>query len=212
MAEAKTETTQLLDRWHKGDREALESLVERHLPWIKEQVGRRLGGLLRQAANPSDYVQDAMVQFLEYGPRFSVAREAHFRALLLRIVENTIRGKHDWFTARRRELARERPLPSETVLSLDRPRDEVKTPSKSAERHEEEAWVRMGMEFLDPEDRELLIFRQWDKLSWADIGRRLGVSETAARLKHRRVVSRLGEKIWALRTGKFDDLVRPIRR
>jgi len=68
------------------------------------------------------------------------------------------------------------------------------------------------MEFLDPEDRELLIFRQWDKLSWADIGRRLGVSETAARLKHRRVVSRLGEKIWALRTGKFDDLVRPIRR
>ena len=53
----------------------------------------------------SDIVQDAALQFLKYGPRFILSDEEKFRALLVRIVENVLRDKHDWFSARRRAIA-----------------------------------------------------------------------------------------------------------
>jgi hypothetical protein len=59
-----------------------------------------------------DVVQEAAVQFLNYGLRFIISDDKRFRGLLARIVENVLRDKHDWFTAQRREIARQRPLPS----------------------------------------------------------------------------------------------------
>jgi DNA-directed RNA polymerase specialized sigma24 family protein len=120
----------------------------------------------------------------------------------LRIVENCLKDKNDWFTARRRDIARERPLPSETVLCLDPPRASTGTPSKSAERHEREAWVRLGIELIEPADREVLIFRRWDKLSFAEIGKLYDVSPDAARMRYNRAVLRLGEVVLALRRGE----------
>ena len=89
-----------------------------------------------------------------------------------------------WIHAQRRAIAKVRPLPPDTVLNLDLPRDKVKTPSKAAEKHEGEAWVRLGMEFLGPEDRQVLILRQWQGLSFKEIGKEIGTSENAARMRH----------------------------
>ena len=160
-------TSQLLRRWHSGERAGLDGLLERHLPWVRNHVRGRLGPLLRRKAETMDYVQDAMVQFLRYGPSVLVAEDDHFRALLVRIVENSIRNKYDWFTARRRAVSREKPLPPDTVLSLDQPVDQVTRPSQDAANNENEAWVRLGLELIDPEDSEVVILRQWQDLSFA---------------------------------------------
>lgn len=160
--------------------------------------------LLRKKGETGDYVQDAMIQFLRFGPSFTLSNEAHFRALLLRIVENTLHNKYDWFTARRREMARERPLPTDSVLALDPHPESMKTPSKLAAHQEREAWIRLGMELLDPEYREILILRKWDSLSFMAIGERLGISKDAARMKHNRALLQLSERIWDLRCGRID--------
>jgi len=207
MKRENTKTFLCLSRWHQGDREELEALLKCHLPWICAHVRRRIGPLLRRKGETSDYVQDALIQFLQYSPRFILSNEAAFRALLMRIVENTLRDKHDWFTARRRAIAQERPLPSDTVLLLDPPHGAVDTPSKSAERHEQEAWIRLGIEFLDPEDRELLVLRHWDNLSFIEIGERFGITSNAAWKKHNRAICRLGENVCVLRQGKLDTIL-----
>jgi DNA-directed RNA polymerase specialized sigma24 family protein len=62
------------------------------------------------------------------------------------------------------------------------------------------------MEFLDPEDREVLVLRQWEKRSLADIGAHYGISQKAAWMKHNRAVKRLGKKIWELRCGRLTQL------
>ncbi len=204
----KTETSQFLQQWHDGDRQGLDALLERHLPWILERAHHRLSPLLRRKADTVDYVQDAMVQFLRFAPRFVVSNDAALRALLWKIVENTLLNKYDWYTARRREIARERPLPSDTILSLDPPRDSVRSPSRSAEHHEQEAWVRLGLEFLEPEDREVLVLRKWDSLSFAEIGARFGLTESGARMKHNRALRKLGDVIWSLRSGNMDNLLK----
>ena len=197
---------QLLRQWHEGDQDSLNALLERHLYWIRKQVSKRLGPVLRSKGETCDYVQDAMVEFLKYGPRFTISDEKHFRALLLRIVQNVLRNRHDWFTARRRDIAQVRPLPSETILSLDPSHGSAKTPSRLLARHEQEAWVRMGLEFLEDKHRELIVSRKWDELSFDEIGKRLGVSSNAARMRHRHAVLKLEEMIWKLRSGKIDDL------
>jgi len=201
------ETALLLQQWHEGSQDALGVLLECHMPWVRAQVRRHMTPLLRSKGETDDFVQDAVFQFLRFAPRFNLANEAHFRAILLTIARNALHGQYKWFMARRREIVRENPLPSDTRLSLDPPQDRVTTPSKSAEEHEREAWVRFGMEFLYGEDRELLILRKWDNLSFAEIGKRLGVSTDAARMRHNRAVRRLGEKIWALRNGKLESVV-----
>jgi RNA polymerase sigma-70 factor (ECF subfamily) len=193
-----------LQQWHSGDRQALDSLIERHLTWIHKKVHHRLGSMLREKGDTCDYVQDAVVQFLQYGPRFTISNDERFRGLLLKIVENVLCNKYDWFTARRRAIARERPLPSDTILSLDPPQQQIHTPSKSAEKHEQEAWVRLGMELVKPEDREVLILRQWDGLSFEEIGQRLDISTSAARVRHLRAVRRLAKEVEELRQGAMD--------
>lgn len=181
-------------------------MLERHLRWIQDQVQRRLGPILRKKAEPCDYVQDAIIQFLKLGPRFIISDGNHLRALLLRIIENTLRGKYDWYMAQCREVARERPLPSSTVLNLDPSYRSENTAGKSVERHEREAFVRLGMWLLKPEDSEVLILRYWKSLSFISIGERLGISSDAARMRHNRAIDRLAEEIGALRRGKLSSL------
>jgi RNA polymerase sigma factor (sigma-70 family) len=144
-----------------------------------------------------------MVQFLQYGPRIQISDDNHFRALLVRIVENALRDKYDWFTARRRAISKECPLPTDTVLCLDPPKPLIKTPSTDAHDHEREAWVRLGTELLDAEDREVLILRQWENLSYAEIGKRLDISADAARMRNNRAIARLGEIVGELRRGNI---------
>ena len=63
------------------------------------------------------------------------------------------------------------------------------------------------MEFLDPDDREVIVLRQWDELSFPDIAARLDITADAARMRHNRAVQRLGNKIWALCSGKIETAV-----
>lgn len=206
MDMGKTRTSELLKKWHAGDESSLEALINLHLPWICRYVRSRLGPALRTKAETDDFVQDAMIQFLRYGPRIALSANGHFRCLVARIVENTIRDKNDWFRAKRRAMAREKPLPSDTVISLDPPRQPVKTPSRIVQAGEEEAWIRLGIELIEPADRSVIVMREWEKLAFAEIGERFGITANAAEKRFRRAVQRLGEKIGKLRRGRFEDL------
>lgn len=199
-----SETSLNLQRFHQGEKEGLEALLQRHLPWILEKVRKNLSPLLRRQGDSEDYAQDVVVQFLQYAPRFILSDEARFRAFLAKIVKNLLCNKYDWFTAQRRKLSLERPLNSDTVLCLDPPKDQVNTPSISAERREGEAWVRLGMELLEPDDREVILLRRWEDLGFAEIGERLQIKEDAARMRHNRAVNRLSDIVWDLRQGNLD--------
>ena len=70
MNTGNTETCRFLMQWNSGDPKGLEALLEAHMPWIHDQVRRRMGPVLRGKGETCDYVQDALTEFLRYGPRF----------------------------------------------------------------------------------------------------------------------------------------------
>lgn len=76
-----------------------------------------------------------------------------------------------------------------------------------AERGEWERWVRLGLELLDPDERELVLLREWDGLRFPEIGARLGVSEDAARMRFHRALAHLADRILRLRSGRVAEVV-----
>ncbi|MBU0755228.1 MAG: sigma-70 family RNA polymerase sigma factor [Planctomycetes bacterium] len=185
----------------------MEALLARHLPWLYEHVPKRLGPLLLAKADAGDYIHDVVIQFLQYGPRIQISEDEHIRALLIRIIESALRDKHDWYTAQRRANHLEQPLPLDIVLSLDPPARSITTPSRAAELHEEEAWIRLGIELLEPDDRKLIVLRQWEGCSFKEIGGKLGVSHDTAWKKHNRAVHRLAKKVAELQRNRINSIL-----
>lgn len=196
-------TPALLARWHAGEEAALSELVALHLPWLRDHVDHRLGAFLRRHADPDDYLQDIVLDFLRDAPRFQVRDGQQLRGLLVRVAENTLRDRNDWFRAKRRDLARNAPLPTESVLALDPALQRSTTPSRDATRTEMRDWVRLGLELLPPEDRKILVAREYDDRSFVDIGDEIGMTPNAVRMRWVRAVARLADVMQSLRAGQL---------
>lgn len=201
MGDVTDATPLLLEQWHGGDELALAALVELHLPWLQERIERRLGKFLRSLGDPGDYLHDAVLDFLRYAPRFQVRDAAQFRGLLARVIENTIRDRNDWFRARRRDLARNAALPTDSVLALDPALQRSTTPSRVVAIGETRDWVRLGLELLEAEDRKIILEREYEDRSFVAIGEGLGLSANAVRMRWVRAVARLAEVLRGLRAG-----------
>ena len=119
----------------------------------------------------------------------------------MRIVTNDIRDGHRWMNRERRDHGRERPIPADSVLHLDGPARPVTRPSQKIDREERKAWVRLALELLGATDRDIIQLRQWEKVSFGEIGERLGINEDAARMRHGRALKKLAEKVMSLRGG-----------
>lgn len=208
MEDENAKTLHLLQQWNGGDEGALGELVERDLPWIRKRVHDRLGEKLRERAETVDFVQDALVEVMRYGPRFELSDRQHFRNLLAKIVENVLRDKAKWWGAQRRAICRERPIPGNVTITLDPAAPTEQRPSMVASRNEKEAMLRLALELLDPEDREVLVLRQWRDKSFAEIAEELGLREDTARMRFTRALPRLAEKVRLLEEGELGSLLR----
>lgn len=196
-------TRELLTRWHAGDRAAIDELIARDLPWITTCVRARLGPLLRGRGETADYVHDALLGVLDYAPRFVTASRRGFRSLVARMIENHLRDAHDHHAAARRTPLRERPVPTDSVLDLDRPAASVTRPGSVAERNERAAWVRLAVETLDRDDRRVVVLREWHGLEFSAIGERLGIATDTARMRFQRALPRLAARLERLRRGEL---------
>lgn len=202
------ETADLLNRWHTGDQQALAELLERDMPWIREHVSKRLGPLLRRVNETQDIVQDAVVEVLRYGPRFLLQNHAHFRALIAKIVENELRMEHERLTAKKRDLRKEHGMPSAmSAISLDPDLKSPTQPDQAAERNEMQNWMRLALEFLDPEDRRVILLHEWEGATFTEIGKELGIGENGARMKFNRALPKLAKKVEALKAGMLASML-----
>lgn len=201
------ETRELLIRWHGGDNDALAALVERDLTWLSDHVRRHLGPRLRRLNDTHDMIQNAMVEVLRCGPRFVVADRNHFRNLIARMVGNVLCGEHDRLTAAKRDVDREQHLGSgEGIAWLVDDERGRESPSEEASRSELSAMVRLALELLEPEDRRLIVWREYQGESFAEIASRLGQKEDAARMRFQRALPRLAAELTRLRKRDLSSL------
>jgi RNA polymerase sigma-70 factor, ECF subfamily len=203
------QTRNLLLRWHGGDAGAMAELVEQEREFVQAQVRGRLGPLLRRSADTQDVVPETMLHALRSAPRFLLSNRTQFRALLARMVENRLRSLAVRQQRHKRDVRRELPMPPERafeVLDLDRP-DDATDPGDAAARDDLRSWVRLALEVLETDDREVLVLRDYQQLSFEQIAAQTGEAADTVRMRHRRALPKLAQALAQLKSGRLDDLL-----
>jgi RNA polymerase sigma-70 factor (ECF subfamily) len=176
-------------RWSSAEAEALSSMLCENAVWIRSRIRRRLGSLLRRSIETEDVFQEVVVELLRCGPRILHLDPRRFHSFAARVVDWVLGHQYDWFAAERRSVRREEHSPWEEG-SPPGARG-CTAPAEAAMQREGAIRVRLCLESLGEKDRELVSLRVWEGLSHIDIGRALGISKDAARMRFERVLDRV---------------------
>jgi RNA polymerase sigma-70 factor (ECF subfamily) len=186
----------LLQRARAGDGEALGKLLEAYRPYLmllaRTQIGRRLQG----KADASDAVQEAFLgAYRDFG-QFRGDSERAFLAWLRQVLASVLANlvRHYQGT-QRRDVRLEQQLAVELEQSsaaLNLPlRAPASSPSQQAEKREQGVLLATALERLEPEDRELLVLRHLEGLSFPQVARRMGRTLDSVKKRWPRALARL---------------------
>jgi RNA polymerase sigma factor (sigma-70 family) len=92
-AEDLTSTIELLDRYKRGDNEAISLLVERSLPPLKRWARGRLPDWARSLAETHDLIQDAVIRAIPHLKHFEARHPGALQAYLRQAIANHIRDE-----------------------------------------------------------------------------------------------------------------------
>jgi RNA polymerase sigma-70 factor (ECF subfamily) len=176
-----------------GERSALETLLERHLPALRAYIRLHAGAVVRLRESNSDLVQSVCRELLQHADRFRHPSEAAFRRWLFTTALRKIVDRRDFHMAEKRDAGRElRPADESAQRALLEAYRTFSTPSRGAVVQEELVRIEVAMEQLTEEQREVVTLAHLVGLSRAEIADQLGKSEGAVRMILHRALARLG--------------------
>jgi RNA polymerase sigma-70 factor (ECF subfamily) len=145
--------------------------------------------------DPSDVVQEALADAARRLPAYLRDRPLPFFPWLRRLAWDRLAVLYRTHVrAARRSVEREEPpaLPGESVLELaDRFLARGSGSSAGPRREERRALVREALERLPERDREVLVLRQLEELTVAEVAAVLGIGEKAVYARQLRALERL---------------------
>lgn len=184
----------LVERASRGDGEAIDELLARHLPHLLGFVRRRAGELAAKESS-SDVVQSVCREVLEglADGRVEYRGEQAFRAWLFEAALFKLRNRRRYWRAERRDVARERRLAGadDAGAPLDALAGTSRTPSREAAAHEDRARLAALLEQLPERYRIAVELARIRGLGHAEIAEQLGISEAASRQLLTRALARL---------------------
>jgi RNA polymerase sigma-70 factor (ECF subfamily) len=201
MPVQKPDTDELLRRAAEGDKSAQGQLLDRHRDRLRRMVSVRIDPRLAARMDPSDVVQEALVEASRKLPAYLRDRPLPFYPWLRHVAWERLVHLHTrHLEARKRTVTREEhrrlPLPDQSAVQLiDQLTASGTSPSRNAIRVEMRQRVRRALEHLSVRDREVVILRHLEQLSFADIAAVLGITEAATHSRYRRAVERLHDAL-----------------
>ena len=167
---------QLVFEFQQGSHEAFGELFERYRDPIYGFFRRRL----QNPARAEELAQDCFLALLRNASRYEP--RASFRSYLYGIAMNMV-------FAERRKSSRE-------------VEGEGKRPDPSTEEDADATlWVRRALEHLEENDREILMLREYEQLSYAEIGGMLRLPINTVRSRLFRARMALKEQLTPVRGG-----------
>jgi RNA polymerase sigma-70 factor (ECF subfamily) len=187
------ETRRLLEQIRRGDGRAFDQLFARHRPYLCRLVELRLDPQLRPRVDPSDVVQEAHLEAVRRAPGYLERTPMPFRLWLRQIAyDQMLKARRRHVDAARRSLGREVPLPERSSLLLARQLFAAgPSPSQELDQKEQARQLRRALAELPEADREILLLRTVEGLSYQEVGCLLGIEPAAARKRQGRALVRL---------------------
>jgi RNA polymerase sigma-70 factor (ECF subfamily) len=199
MALDDSDTEELLRQAGAGNRTAREQLLAQHRQRLRQMIAVRLDRRLAARLDPSDVVQEALVDAAQRLSAYLRQRPLPFYPWLRQIAwERLIDLHRQHIYAQKRSVTREEPqnmhLPDESALELaDRLLARGSSPISQLVRAEQRHRVREALARLGPRDQDILVLRHLEQLSTAEMAAVLGISEGAVKTRHLRALVRFRE-------------------
>lgn len=197
MTESISDTESLLVRAERGDDDAANQLLQLHRNRLRQMVSVRLDPGVRGRIDPSDVVQEALVQATRQLPKYLRERPVAFYPWLRRIAWEQLVHLHDRHVrAQKRSVHREArsapALPDQSVARLvDRLVTDGTSPSRQMIRKEMRERVREALDQMESHDREILVLWYLEQLAVPEIAAILEMTESGVKSRHRRALIRL---------------------
>ncbi len=186
-----TGTDRLLREVGRGNRTAVNELIDLHRDYLRRVIELRLDQALRGRIDASDIIQETQMVATKRIDDFIERRPTSFKLWLRGEAMQQIgiqRRRH--LGAARRSVERECSMSDASSLLIAR--NLIRgTPSKIVERKEFAERVRELVERLPETDREVLLLRYVEALSNGEAAELLGVDPATARKRHGRALKRL---------------------
>jgi RNA polymerase sigma-70 factor (ECF subfamily) len=187
------ETDRLLQRAQAGDRQAFEELFARHRSYLHQVIAVRLDSRLRQRLDPEDVVQEVQAEAFRRLPDFLRRQPMPFRLWLRKTAyERLLKLREQHVEAARRSVERELRLPEHASQLLTRALFAAgSTPSQHLSKKEIAGRLNQALAKLAENDREILLMRHHEELSYDEISCLLEIDPAAARKRYGRALLRL---------------------
>lgn len=173
-----------------GDREAVESLLEQHLPRIHAYMRIHAQQDLQRRESISDLVQSVCREVLMNLPRFEYRGEPQFRAFLFKLAEQKLVERYRAMHRAKRDVRREAGPRSQD--QTDPPFATSYSPSQALLRKEEITALEAAFDRLSEEDRRLVTDVRLLGRTHAEIAEELGISPATCRQRLHRAMVKLG--------------------
>jgi RNA polymerase sigma-70 factor (ECF subfamily) len=182
------DTEDLINRTSRGDEAARHKLLEHYRDYLRRMVAVRLDRRLAARVDPSDVVQEALIEANRRLEEYLHDRPIPFFAWLRQIAGSRLLENHRLhITSGKRSVTAEATrgqLPDESSYALTRlVLADESSPSDRLIRKEQQEQIRLTVASLPPKDREVLVMRHLEQLSTAEIAGTLGISEGAVKAR-----------------------------
>lgn len=182
----------LLRRVERGDRRAAEQLLAAQRDYLRRMLEARMEPALRQRVDPSDIIQETLMEANRRLDDYLQRRPTTFRLWIRRKALEQLVNARRHHRARKRLIEREGPLTAASSLAIARAFCSERA-SAALERRERAAQVQSAVLQLSEDDQEILVLRNVEQLSNAEASQLLEIDPKTASKRYGRAVLKLGE-------------------
>ena len=176
----------------RGDRGAIDALLERYRGELHAFIRLRAGPLIERRESSADLVQSVCREILEHADRFQYPSEASFKRWLYTSALRKIKDRHRYYLAGKRDVLKE-DVPVDSAENLIEHYRLFSTPSQHMMAREHAARVESAFATLSEEQREVVTLAHLVGLTRSEIADQLGKSEGAVRVILHRALAQLSD-------------------
>jgi len=198
--EAPSNVRALLAAYRAGDAEAGDRLLGRFAPWLKLLARLQWESRFRAKWDPSDVVQQTMIEAVKAFPQFRGTSEPEFIAWLRQILAHALAHEvRRYAGTQKRDVRVEVSFDQELSQTSGRLGDRLAArdddlPGQQVARRERERLLAAVLDRLPEDYREVIILRHFEGLSHDEVAERLGRQSGAVRMLWVRALARLREE------------------
>lgn len=195
--ERQRDTDELLREAAAGGTGAIDELMQRHRNRLRKMIAVRMDARLAARVDPSDVVQDVLVDASTRLPEYLARRPLPFYPWLRQFAWDRLVELHRrHIGAARRSVSREQPwggkLPDQSEVELvHRLAFQGTSPSGQMRRNELRERVRGALANLPSRDREVLVLLYLEQLDVNEASEVLRISKKSVTMRHLRALERL---------------------